>query len=111
MNRNNILNSIFVVSAMIDALILAEIAKAQRPSVIGKTIIPLDNSWAKSVETDCDARVYGKKFVCITEPYKKTQKGWLSDEDRSYEMVKAKSVETGRVYEFMFAEEFLVTEE
>lgn len=106
MKRTDILNSIFVVSAMIDALILTELANAQKPSVVGRTIIPQDNSYATSLETGCDARVYGKKFVCLTEPYvKKVEIGY------KVEMVKVRSVETDREYEVMFAEEFLVSEE
>lgn len=109
MKRTDILNSIFLVSAMIDALVLAELAElanAQKPSVVGKTIIPQDNSYATSLETGCDARVYGKKFVCLSEPYvKKERPGY------GVEMVKVRSVETDREYEVMFAEEFLVSEE
>lgn len=110
MKRTDILNSIFVVSAMIDAILLAEIAKAQRPSVIGRTIIPLDNSYATSVETGCGARVYGKRFICTSEPYVKEIEGF-SIPPYKVEMVKARSVETDREYEVMFAEEFLVSEE
>lgn len=106
MKRTDILNSIFVVSAMIDALILAELANAQKPSVVGRTIIPKDNSYATSLETGCDARVYGKKFVCLTEPYVKTVRI-----GHKVEMVKVRSVETDREYEVMFAEEFLMSEE
>lgn len=109
MKRTDILNSIFLVSAMIDALVLAELAElanAQKPSVVGKTIIPQDNSYATSLETGCDARVYGKKFVCLSEPYVKEVE--LGQEE---EMVKVRSVETDREYEVMFAEEFLVSEE
>ena len=81
----------------------AEIANAQKPSVVGKTIIPKDNSYARSLETNCTARVYGKKFVCISEPY--------ANKLHKVEMVKVRSVETNRAYEVMFAEEFLVSEE
>lgn len=111
-NKNNLINSIFVVASMIDILIAEEMEKASKPSVIGKTIIPTDNSYAISLETGSDARVYGKKFVCISQPYGKEIKG-LFEDSSSYivEMVKVKSVETGREYEIMFAEEWLVTEE
>lgn len=112
MKRTDILNSIFVVSAMIDMLILAEIAKAQKPSVVGKIIIPQDNSYATSVETGCDARVYGKKFVCLTEPYvKEIEPFYESYPTHKVEMVKVRSVETNREYEVMFGEEFLESEE
>ena len=108
MKRTDILKSIFVVSAMIDMLILAEIAKAQKPSVVGKTIIPKDNSYATSLETGCDARVYGKKFVCLSEPYvKEIAPLFKGDPIHKIE----RSVETNREYEVMFAEEFLVSEE
>ena len=114
MNKKN-LNSIIVVSALIDLLILAEIIKAmneqKRLCVTGKTIVPMDNSWATSVETGCKARVYGKKFICLTEPYVKKQKGIFGDTEYSHEMVKVRSVETGREYEVMFAEEWLVSED
>lgn len=112
MKRTDILNSIFVVSAMIDMLILAEIAKAQKPSVVGKIIIPQDNSYATSVETGCDARVCDKKFVCLTEPYvKEIDPLYEGFPNYKVEMVKVRSVETNREYEVMFAEEFLVSEE
>ena len=42
---------------------LAEALNAHKPSVAGRIIIPQDNSYATSVETGCEARVYGKKFV------------------------------------------------
>lgn len=96
---------------MFGAIMLAEIAKALKPSVVGKTIIPQDNSYATSVETGCDARVYRKKFVCISEPYvKEIEPLFNGYPTYKVEMVKAMSVETGRVYEVMFAEEFLMSE-
>lgn len=111
MKRTDIL-SIFVVSAMIDMLILTEIARAMKPSVVGRTIIPKDNSYATSLETGCDARVYGKKFVCLSEPYvKEIAPLFKGDPTYKVEMVKVRSVETDREYEVMFAEEFLVSEE
>ena len=98
------------VSEMIDAIILAETARAQKSSVVGKIIIPMDNSYATSVETGCEARVYGKKFICLSEPYLKEivpfyDKGIVHKQ----EMVRVASVETGRVYEILFAEEYLVS--
>ena len=48
---------------MLGAIMLAEIANAQKPSVVGRIIIPKDNSYATSLETGCETRVYGKKFV------------------------------------------------
>ena len=103
-NMNN-LNCIF------GAIILAEILNSQKPSVIGEIIIPQDNSYATSLETGCEARVYGKKFVCLSEPYVKEIKPFYNgDIVHKVEMVRAMSVETGRVYEVMFAEEFLVSE-
>ena len=109
MNRKDTIKTILVMSAMIDLLILAEMARVMKPSVIGRAIIPMDNSYATSVETDCDTRVYGKKFVCLTEPYKKEVANYCGTPHYA-EMVKVKSVETGREYEIMFAEEFLVSE-
>ena len=105
MNEMNTLN------LMLGAIMLAEIANAQKPSVVGRIIIPQDNSYAKSLDTGCEARVYGKKFVCLSEPYVKEiaplyNRGTI----HKVEMVRAMSVETGRVYEVMFAEEFLVSE-
>lgn len=112
MKRTDILNSIFVVSAMIDMLILAEIARAQKSSVVGKIIVPQDNSYATSLETGCDARVYGKKFVCLTEPYvKEIEPLFKGYPLHKVEMVKVRSVETDREYEVMFGEEFLESEE
>ena len=96
---------------MFGAIMLAEIAKALKPSVVGKTIIPQDNSYATSVETGCDARVYGKKFVCLSEPYIKEIKPFYDGSIvHKQEMVRVMSVETGRVYEILFAEEFLVSD-
>ena len=99
------------VSEIIDAIILAEAARTQKPSVIGKIIIPQDNSYAKSLETGCETRVFGKKFVCLSEPYVKEiaplyNRGTI----HRVEMVKVRSVETDREYEVMFAEELLVSE-
>ena len=106
MNEMNTLN------LMLGAIMLAEIANAQKPSVVGRIIIPQDNSYATSLETGCEARVYGKKFVCLSEPYVKEIKPFYNrDIVHKVEMVRAMSVETGRVYEVMFAEEFLVSEE
>ena len=106
MNEMNTLN------LMLGAIMLAEIANAQKPSVVGRIIIPQDNSYAKSLDTGCEARVYGKKFVCLSEPYvKKIPPFYDGGTIHKVEMVRAMSVETGRVYEVMFAEEFLVSEE
>lgn len=111
-NTNNLINSIFAVASMIDILIAEEMEKASKPSVIGKTIIPMDNSYAISLETGCETKVYGKKFVCISQPYGKEIKGLFIDNEPYFvEIVKVRSVETGREYEVMFAEEWLVTEE
>ena len=94
---------------MLGAIMLAEIPTSKKPSVIGRIIIPQDNSYATSVETGCDARVYGKKFVCLSEPYLKEIKPFYDGGIvHKQEMVRVMSVETGRVYEVMFAEEFLV---
>ena len=103
MNEMNTLN------LMLGAIMLAEIPASKKPSVIGRIIIPQDNSYATSVETGCDARVYGKKFVCLSEPYLKEIKPFYDGGIvHKQEMVRVMSVETGRVYEVMFAEEFLV---
>ena len=105
MNEMNTLN------LMLGAIMLAEIANAQKPSVVGRIIIPQDNSYAKSLDTGCEARVYGKKFVCLSEPYLKEIKPFYDGGIvHKQEMVRVMSVETGRVYEVMFAEEFLVSE-
>ena len=99
------------ISELIDAIIFAGMATAQKPSVVGKIIIPQDNSYAKSLETGCDARVYGKKFVCLSEPYIKEIKPFYDGGIvHRQEMVRVRSVETNREYEVLFAEEFLVSE-
>ena len=99
-------------NVMFGTIILADIPTSKKPSVIGRIIIPQDNSYATSVETGCDARVYGKKFVCLSEPYLKEIKPFYDGGIvHKQEMVRAMSVETGRVYEIMFAEEFLASEE
>ena len=101
----------FNVLEIIDAITLAETARAQKSSVVGKIIIPMDNSYATSVETGCEARVYGKKFVCLSEPYIKEVKPFHNgDIVLKKEMVKVRSVETNREYEVMYAEQFLVSE-
>ena len=103
-NMNNL-------NCMLGAIMLAEILNSQKPSVVGRIIIPQDNSYAKSLETGCESRVFGKKFVCLSEPYVKEiaplyNRGTI----HRVEMVKVRSVETDREYEVMFAEEFLVSE-
>ena len=99
------------ISGLIDAIIFAGMANAQKSSVIGKIIIPQDNSYATSLETGCETRVYGKRFVCLSEPYvKEFPLFYDGGSIHKVEMVKVASVETGRVYEVMFAEEFLVSE-
>ena len=99
------------ISGLIDAIIFAGMATAQKSSVIGKIIIPQDNSYAKSLETGCEARVFGKKFVCLSEPYvKEIAPLYDGGTINKVEMVKVRSVETNREYEVMFAEEFLVSE-
>ena len=99
------------ISGLIDAIIFAGMATAQKSSVIGKIIIPQDNSYAKSLETGCEARVFGKKFVCLSEPYvKEIAPLYNGGTIHRVEMVKVRSVETDREYEVMFAEEFLVSE-
>ena len=96
-------------NVMFGTIILADIPTSKKPSVIGRIIIPQDNSYATSVETGCEARVYGKKFVCLSEPYIKEIKPFYDGGIvHKQEMVRAMSVETGRVYEILFAEEFLV---
>ena len=103
MNEMNTLN------LMLGAIMLAEIPTSKKPSVIGRIIIPQDDSYATSVETGCDARVYGKKFVCLSEHYLKEIKPFYDGGIvHKQEMGRVMSVETGRVYEVMFAEEFLV---
>ena len=98
-------------NVMFGTIILADIPTSKKPSVIGRIIIPQDNSYATSVETGCDARVYGKKFVCLSEPYIKEIKPFYDgDFVHKQEMVRVMSVETGRVYEILFAEEFLVSD-
>ena len=98
-------------NVMFGTIILADIPTSKKPSVIGRIIIPQDNSYATSVETGCEARVYGKKFVCLSEPYIKEIKPFRNgDIVLNKEMVKVRSVETGRVYEILFAEEFLVSD-
>ena len=93
------------VSELFDAVMLA------KPSVVGRIIIPQDNSYATSLETGCETRVYGKRFVCLSEPYvKEFPLFYDGGSNHKVEMVKVASVETGRVYEVMFAEEFLVSE-
>lgn len=93
------------VSELLDAIMLA------KPSVVGRTIIPQDNSYATSLETGCETRVYGKRFVCLSEPYvKEFPLFYDGGSIHKVEMVKVASVETGRKYEVMFAEEFLVSE-
>ena len=99
------------VAELIHAIMLAEIANAEKPSVVGRIIIPQDNSYAKSLETGCNTRVFGKKFVCLSEPYvKEIAPLYNRDTIHRVEMVKVRSVETNREYEVMFAEEFLVSE-
>ena len=99
------------ISGLIDAIIFAGMATAQKSSVIGKIIIPQDNSYAKSLETGCKTRVFGKKFVCLSEPYaKEIAPLYDGGTINKVEMVKVRSVETNREYEVMFAEEFLVSE-
>lgn len=98
-------------NVMFGTIILADIPTSKKPSVIGKIIIPQDNSYATSVETGCDAKVYGKKFVCLSEPYIKEIKPFYDGGIvHKQEMVRVMSVETGRVYEVLFAEEFLVSD-
>ena len=93
------------VSELLDAVMLA------KPSVVGRIIIPQDNSYATSLETGCETRVYGKRFVCLSEPYvKEFPLFYDGGSIHKVEMVKVASVETGRKYEVMFAEEFLVSE-
>ena len=93
------------VSEVLDAIMLA------KPSVVGRIIIPQDNSYATSLETGCETRVYGKRFVCLSEPYVKEFPLFCDGGSiHKVEMVKVASVETGRKYEVMFAEEFLVSE-
>ena len=105
MNEMNTLN------LMLGAIMLAEIPTSKKPSVIGRIIIPQDNSYATSLETGCETRVYGKRFVCLSEPYvKEFPLFYDGGSIHKVEMVKVASVETGRVYEVMFAEEFLVSE-
>ena len=99
------------VAELIDPIILAEMANAQKPSVVGRTIIPQDNSYATSLETGCKTRVFGKRFVCLSEPYvKEIAPLYDGGTINKVEMVKVRSVETNREYEVMFAEEFLVPE-
>ena len=98
-------------NVMFGTIILADIPNSKKPSVIGRIIIPQDNSYATSVETGCETRVYGKKFVCLSEPYiKEIKPFWNGDIVHKAEMVRAMSVETGRMYEILFAEEFLVSD-
>lgn len=77
-------------------------------SLIGKRIIPSDNSYATCLDSGCDARVYKKEFICMSEPYTKDIKSCWSDTTHKCDMIKVFSLRSGRMYECLFSETDLV---
>lgn len=77
-------------------------------SLIGKRIVPSDNSYAKCLDSGCEARVYGKEFICMSEPYTADVHSSFSDNTYKRDMIKVFSLRSGRMYEVMFSETDLV---
>lgn len=73
-------------------------------SLIGKRIVPSDNSYAKCLDSGCDARVYKKEFICMSEPYTTKLNPFFNDETRDVDMIKVFSLRSGRMYEVLFNE-------
>lgn len=77
-------------------------------SLIGKRIMPSDNSCATCLDSGCDAKVYKKEFICMSEPYAKDIKSAWSDTTHKCDMIKVFSLRSGRMYEVLFNETDLV---
>lgn len=77
-------------------------------SLIGKRIVPSDNSYAKCLDSGCEARVYKKEFICMSEPYTTDAKSFFSDVTHKVDMIKVFSLRSGRTYEVLFSESDLV---
>lgn len=77
-------------------------------SLIGKRIVPSDNSYARCLDSGCDARVYKKEFICMSEPYTADVHSSFSDDTYKRDMIKVFSLRSGRMYEVMFSETDLV---
>jgi hypothetical protein len=101
-NCNNIVLAIYFVLDAIEKTIHANVD--ENFSLIGKRIKPSDNSYAKCLDSGCDARVYKKEFICMSEPYTTKVKAFLGDETRDKDMIKVFSLRSGRMYEVLFNE-------
>ena len=77
-------------------------------SVIGKRIVPSDNSYAKCLDSGCEARVWKKEFICMSEPYTAEVKSFFSETTHNADMVNVFSLRSGRMYEVLFSESDLV---
>lgn len=78
-------------------------------SLIGKRIIPHDNSYARCLDSGCEASVYGKEFICMSEPYTAdVHSSWNKDITYKRDMIKIFSLRSGRMYEVMFSETDIV---
>ena len=78
-------------------------------SLIGKRYIPSDNSYARCLDSDCRAKVYGKEFICMSEPYtKEIHPDWDNDLTLREDMIKVFSLRSGRMYEVLFSESDII---
>lgn len=78
-------------------------------SLIGKRIVPTDNSYAKCLDSGCSARIANKEFICMSEPYTAdVQSPWDKNATFKYDMIKVFSLRSGRMYEVLFSETDLV---
>ena len=78
-------------------------------SLIGKRYIPSDNSYAKCLDSGCNAHVWKKEFICLSEPYtKEIHPDWDKDLTLREDMIKVFSLRSGRMYEVLFSESDIV---
>lgn len=106
-NCNNIVLAIYFVLDAIEKTIHANADESF--SLIGKRIKPSCNSYAKCLDSGCEALVWKKEFICMSEPYT-TEVVPIFDENtrKKVDMIKVFSLRTGRMYEVLFNEADLV---
>ena len=78
------------------------------PSIIGMKYRPMDNSWAICLNSGNDAGVYGKVFDITSDPYSKTFFDKVLSMAISNDMIQVKSPRTGRTYEVLFRESWIM---
>lgn len=81
-------------------------------TIIGKAYTPWDNSWAFCVNTGKNTSVYGRRFILLSKPFKRTV-GFpyqMGIESKIYDFVRVVSLDDGMEYECLFREDWILSD-